>query len=350
MIRYGIVGCGHIAKKHVNAIRAVEGAELAAVCDKDPDRLSFWNEEVAGFTDMEAMLSAVQLDVVNICTPSGLHPSLTIQAAEAGKHVVVEKPMALTLKDADAMIRACERNGVRMAVVHPNRFRPAMRELRKRVEAEAFGTFSHANATVRWNRDQEYYDQAPWRGTRAMDGGVLMNQAIHNLDLLLWMMGEVEEVFSYQATRLRNIESEDTSVSVLRFKNGALGAIEAAVTLYPRNLEESLALFGETGTAVIGGPTANWIQTWKFADETDSRAAETIHRINEDPYGKPGHQCLIEDMTEAVRTGRQPAVTGSDGRRALALIVACQESARTGRPVQMDTWQGKTVAEEGSGK
>ncbi|MFC4077395.1 Gfo/Idh/MocA family protein [Salinithrix halophila] len=337
MIRYGIVGCGHIAKKHVEAIRAAEGAELVAVCDKDPERLApFAVDGVAGYGDLGEMVKQADVDVINICTPSGLHPALAIQAAEAGKHVVVEKPMALTLKDADLMIRACKENGVFLSVVHPNRFRPAMEELRKRVETEAFGTLSHANATVRWNRNQEYYDQAPWRGTKAMDGGVLMNQAIHNLDLMLWMMGEVEEVSSYHATRVRDIETEDTSVSILRFKNGALGVIEAAVTLYPRNLEESLSLFGEKGTAIVGGPTANWIQAWKFADLTDSQAEETIHRIHEEPYGKPGHQRLIEDMTEAVAQGRPPVVSGMDGYRALALVIACQQSAERGRPVRME--------------
>ena len=253
MIRYGIVGCGHIAKKHVAAIKAVEGAELVAVCDTNEERLSeFAVDGVRGYTDLKDMLAS-DVDVVCICTPSGIHAPLTIQAAEAKKHVIVEKPMALTLEDADRMIDACEKNGVKMAVVHPNRFRPAVVELRKQLEQGAFGKIGHANATVRWNRNQAYYDQAPWRGTKAMDGGVLMNQAIHNMDLLLWMMGDIEEISSYHATRIRNIEAEDTSVSVIRFKNGALGVLEAAVTIYPKNLEESLSIFGEKGTAVIGG-------------------------------------------------------------------------------------------------
>lgn len=337
VIRYGIIGCGHIAQKHVEAIQAVEGAHLAAVCDQDPARLKlFTGGEVDGYTDVGAILARPDLDVVNICTPSGLHGELTVQAAKAGKHVVVEKPMALTLEDADRMIRACQENGVFLCVVHPNRYRPAMVRLKEQVESGAFGTFSHANATLRWNRNQEYYDQAPWRGTRSMDGGVLMNQAIHNLDLLLWMMGEVEEVASYQATRLREIETEDTSVSILKFKNGALGVVEAAVTLYPRNLEESLSLFGEKGTAKVGGPTANWIQTWEFSDLPERKAQAVIQQVEKDPYGIPGHQCLIEDMTAAVRDGRQPLVTGKEGRRALSLVIACRQAAETGRPVQME--------------
>jgi UDP-N-acetyl-2-amino-2-deoxyglucuronate dehydrogenase len=336
LIRYGIVGCGHIAKKHVAAIKAVEGAELVAVCDTNEERLSeFAVDGVRGYADLKDMLAS-DVDVVCICTPSGIHAPLTIQAAEAKKHVIVEKPMALTLEDADRMIDACEKNGVKMAVVHPNRFRPAVVELRKQLEQGAFGKIGHANATVRWNRNQAYYDQAPWRGTKAMDGGVLMNQAIHNMDLLLWMMGDIEEISSYHATRIRNIEAEDTSVSVIRFKNGALGVLEAAVTIYPKNLEESLSIFGEKGTAVIGGPTANWIKEWKFEGLPDEEAQNTIRRVEQDPFGIPGHQCIIQDMTEAVLKDRKPVVSGEEGRKALSFVIGCQLAAERNRPVRMD--------------
>lgn len=324
------------------AIQAVEGARLVAVCDRDLDRLQpFRGEEVTAYTDVEQMLTHPGLDVVNICTPSGTHKDLTIQAATAGKHVVVEKPMALTLEDADRMIEVCRENQVQLCVVHPNRFRPAMRRLKERVESGAFGTFSHVNATLRWNRNQAYYDQALWRGTRQMDGGVLMNQGIHNLDLLLWLMGEVEEVASYQATRLRRIETEDTSVSILKFRNGALGVIEAAVTIYPNNLEESLSLFGEKGTAVVGGRTAHAIRTWKFADLSEESADQVIQQVEEDPWGVPGHQCLIERMTAVIRSGGQPPVTGDDGRRALQLVLACQQAATSRRPVRLEEMQGE---------
>lgn len=341
MVRYGIVGCGHIAKKHVSAIQADPSAVLVAVCDTNEERLKeFAVDGVIGYTDLAEMLKS-DIDVVSICTPSGLHPALTIQAAEAKKHVVVEKPMALTLEDADRMIDACEKNGVKMAVVHPNRFRPAIVELRKQIENEKFGTIGHANATVRWNRNQAYYDQAPWRGTKAMDGGVLMNQAIHNMDLLLWMMGDVEEVYTYDATRIRRIEADDTSVSVIRFKNGALGVLEAAVTIYPKNLEESLSIFGEKGTAIVGGPTANWIQTWNFEDLTEEEVASLKEKISQDPWGMPGHECIIRDMTMAIKENRTPVVSGKEGRDALSLVVACQMSAETGKPVKMESLERK---------
>ncbi|WP_124728463.1 Gfo/Idh/MocA family protein [Staphylospora marina] len=336
MIRYGIVGCGHIAKKHVAAIEAADGAKLVAVCDTNEARLAeFATGEVKGFTDLAEMLKT-DIDVVCICTPSGLHARLAVQAAEAGKHVIVEKPMALTLEDADAIIDACERNGVKLAVVHPNRFRPAAVELKRMIDSGAFGKIGHVNATVRWNRNQAYFDQAPWRGTRAMDGGVLMNQAIHNMDLLLWMAGEVEEVFTYDATRIRDIEAEDTSVSVIRFKNGVLGVLEAAVTIYPKNLEESLSVFGEKGTAIIGGPTANWIRHWTFEGLDEAEASAVIQRVENDPFGVPGHQCIIEDMNAAIREDREPTVSGIDGRNALAFVIACQRSAQERRPVRIE--------------
>jgi UDP-N-acetyl-2-amino-2-deoxyglucuronate dehydrogenase len=341
VIRYGIVGCGHIAKKHVQAIEHVGGAVLTAVCDTNKERLQeFVTSEIQGFTDLKDMLKADVVDVVSICTPSGLHKPLTIQVAEAKKHVVVEKPMALTLADANEMIGACKKNNVKMAVIHPNRFRPAIIALRKQLDDGAFGKIGHANATVRWNRNQAYYDQALWRGTKAMDGGVLMNQAIHNMDLMLWMMGEIEEVSSYDATRLRQIEAEDTSLSVIRFKSGALGILEAAVTIYPKNLEESLSIFGDTGTAVVGGPTANWIKTWDFADLSETDKVATIKQVEQDPYGVPGHKCIIQDMTEAVQEDRTPIVSGKEGREVLAFVIACQQAAETGKAVRMDELLG----------
>ncbi|MGZ4135511.1 MAG: Gfo/Idh/MocA family protein, partial [Tumebacillaceae bacterium] len=287
MTGFAIVGCGHIAKKHIEALQNMDDAELVAICDTNPDRLREFSDTygVQGYLSLEEMLAAQpDIDVVNICTPSGLHAALAVQAANAGKHLVVEKPIALTLEDADAIIEACERNHVKLTVVHPNRFRPAVMELKKAMEQGAFGKLSHANATVRWNRNQAYYDQAAWRGTKAMDGGVLMNQAIHNLDLLLWLAGPVEEVQAYAATRLRSIEAEDLAVATVRFANGALGVIEAAATVYPKNYEESLSIFGETGTAVIGGPTANWIKQWVFADMEEEEARQLREQIDQDPY------------------------------------------------------------------
>lgn len=336
-IRFAIVGCGHIAKKHAEAIKNTEGAELVAVCDTIPANMEFYTSEYGAkpYINYDEMILNQEIDVINICTPSGSHAPLTIKAANAGKHVVVEKPIALSLKDTDSMIEACEKNNVKMAVLHPNRFRPAMLELRKAMDEGRFGKLSHANATVRWNRDQAYFDQAPWRGTKEFDGGVLMNQAIHNLDLLVWMMGDVEEVYSMAATRFRKIEAEDVSTGVVRFKNGSLGVIEAATTIYPKNFEESLSIFGESGTVKIGGKTANFVEHWQM-ESIDEEAAEKIKAgVKENPFGKPGHQWIIEDMIMAIKEDREPVVNGTEGKKALELVLALYESAESGQPVKI---------------
>ncbi|TBL70920.1 Gfo/Idh/MocA family protein [Paenibacillus thalictri] len=330
MIQFAIVGCGHIAAKHVEAIQSVSGANLHTVCDTNRNNLLQF-VELYGVpqwtTSFEDILNDPTVDVVSICTPSGTHAHLAIQAAQAGKHVVVEKPMALSLEDADAMIRACRKHHVKLTVVHPNRFRPAVMELQQAVKQGLFGKFSHINSTVRWNRGQGYYDTASWRGTKLMDGGVLMNQAIHSMDLLLWLMGPIHNVQAYTATMLRNIECEDVAVALLNFENGAVGLVEAATTIYPKNYEESISLFGETGSAVIGGPTANWIKHWTFEGMSKEDADSLIQRVNEDPFGIPGHQHIVADMVEAIVHDRPPVITGEDGRNALKLVLDIYQAA-----------------------
>ncbi|GAB7387958.1 Gfo/Idh/MocA family oxidoreductase [Bacillaceae bacterium] len=336
MIQFAIVGCGHIAKKHAEAIQKIDGARLAAVCDTIPERMDEYvtQYDAIPYQDLSELLSREDIDVVNICTPSGHHASIAVQAAKAKKHVIVEKPIALTLEDADEIIRVCRENQVKLSVVHPNRFRPAVRALRQAFDEGRFGKLSHANATVRWNRNQAYYDQAPWRGTKALDGGVLMNQAIHNLDLLLWFMGEPAEVFAMSATRLRNIETEDVAVGTVRFQNGSLGVIEAATTIFPQNLEETFSIFGEHGTVKLGGRTANWIEHWNIASMDEGETRELIEKIHADPFGKPGHQCILEDMIEAIVNDREPAVSGEDGKNALRLVLSLYASAEQNMAVK----------------
>lgn len=337
MVNFSIVGCGHIAHKHAEQIDAIPEARLVAVCDKNPKAMASFVEGygITAYEDTDKMLKDENIDVVCICTPSGLHAPLTIQVAKAKKHVIVEKPIALTLEDADQMIEACKENGVKLSVVHPNRFRPAVMELRKAMDEGLFGKLSHADATVRWNRNQAYYDQAPWRGTKNQDGGVLMNQAIHNLDLLIWLMGDVEEVFSMNATRLRKIEAEDVSTGVVRFKNGALGVVEAATTIYPKNFEESLSIFGESGIVKIGGKTANHIKHWEMKSKDPDEVRELINQIEKDPFGKPGHRWIIEDMIDALESDREPIVNGEDGKRVLQFVLALYKSAELNQPVQV---------------
>jgi len=337
-MNFAIVGCGHIAKKHAEAIRQIDGAVLAAVCDKIPENMEPYVQDFGAraFVDYDKLLDDPDIHIVNICTPSGTHAPLAVKAAASKKHIVLEKPMALTLEDAEAIIQACKEHNVKLTVVHPNRFRPAVVELRKLVDDGLFGTLSHADATVRWNRNQAYYDQAPWRGTKAMDGGVLMNQAIHNLDLMIWLMGPVEEIQGYVATRVRNIESEDVATAVIRFQNGALGVVEATTNVYPKNLEESLSIFGAKGTAVIGGPNANWYKHAAFEDLPNEQVEAMIKRIEADPFGKPGHQAILEDIIAAIREDRTPAVSGEDGRDAVKFVLGIIQAAERNKALRWE--------------
>ncbi|MFC3039862.1 Gfo/Idh/MocA family protein [Virgibacillus xinjiangensis] len=335
-MNFAIIGCGFIAKKHAKAIEAVEGATLVAVSDKVPSAMEFYVNEygVDPYEELDLMLDRDDIDVVSVCTPTGLHAPLAIKAANAGKHIILEKPIAMTLEDTDRIIDACDYNNVKLSIVHPNRFRPVVRELKKILDQNLLGKISHANAIVNWNRNQEYYDQALWRGTKEFDGGALMNQAIHNLDLLLWFMGEPEQIFSMEATRLRQIEAEDVSTGLIKFKSGALSVVEAATTAYGQNFEESITLFGEKGTVKIGGKNAiyfEYLEVEGMEEEVNALKA----RVEEDPFGVPGHQCIIDDMVKAIKEERKPAVSGEEGRRSLELVLSFYESAKVNEPIQM---------------
>lgn len=334
-MNFAIVGCGFIAKKHATAINAINGAKLVAVCDKVPNTMEYYVKEYGAvpYIDLENMLEKELIDIVCICTPSGFHAAIAIQVSNAKKHIILEKPIAMSLEDTDRIIEASERNNVKLAVVHPNRYRPVVRELRKILDLNLLGKISHANATVNWNRNQEYYDQAPWRGTKEHDGGVLMNQAIHNIDLLLWFMGKPEQVFSMETTRLRNIEAEDVSVGVIKFESGALGSVEASTTVFPKNYEESITIFGEKGTIKIGGANALYFQHLVIDGKTEEELECLKESIKKDPWGTPGHQWIIEDMVQAIKEDRNPAVTGKDGRRALELVLSFYESAVKNQPI-----------------
>ncbi|OCA88916.1 Gfo/Idh/MocA family protein [Pseudobacillus wudalianchiensis] len=336
-MNFAIVGCGFIAKKHAQAIENIEEAKLIAVCDKVTAAMKYYTETYGAtpYTEMTDLLEDEQLDVVCICTPSGLHAPLAEAAAKAKKHIILEKPIAMTLAETDRIIKACHENKVKLAVVHPNRFRPVVQELRNILDKGLLGKISHASCIVNWNRNQEYYDQAPWRGTKQYDGGVLMNQAIHNLDLLLWFMGQAEQVFSMEATRLRNIEAEDVSTGVIRFKSGALGTVQAATTVYPRNYEESITIFGEKGTIKIGGANALYFEHLQIEGMTETEAQALKEKVKSDPWGTPGHQHIVSDMIEAIKEERNPAVTGEDGKRALELVLAFYESAELNQPIEL---------------
>ncbi len=330
-----LVGCGRISGRHIQVLTHTPGIRLIAVCDIIEDRAQKAAEplQLPWYTDALEMVRREKPDMVSILTESGSHARMAISLAPLVKAVVVEKPMALTLEDADELIETCDRCATRLFVVKQNRYNPPVVKLRKALERGAFGKLVMGTVRVRWCREQDYYDQDPWRGTWKDDGGVFTNQASHHIDLLQWMMGPVESVKAYTATRLVKIESEDTGVAVLRFKNGALGVIEATTATRPKDLEGSLSILGEKGSVVIGGFAVNKLETWNFSDP------EVMREIAEDPsqavpnvYGL-GHQAFYQEVLECMETGRNPMLAGLEGRKSLEIINALYESAATGQEV-----------------
>jgi len=340
MIKFALVGCGRIAKRHSELLgnQQIENACLAAVCDIVEAKARAIGEQfgVPWFTDMHTMAREVDIDAFVVLTESGNHASNVIDLAPYGKHVVVEKPMALTLDDADRMISACDQAGVKLFVVKQNRFNVPVVKLREAMEAGRFGKLVMGTVRVRWCRPQAYYDQDAWRGTWAFDGGVLTNQASHHVDLLEWMMGDVVSVSAMSATRLVDIEAEDTAAVILTFANGALGIIEATGGTRPKDLEGSISILGEGGTVVIGGFAVNKLETWNFLD-ADAEDGEVIEKYSVNPpsvYGF-GHQAYYEHVVDVIRNGGPQLVDGIQGRRSLELISAIYESVETGRRVDL---------------
>ncbi len=340
MLKFGIVGCGRIAPKHAEAISALEEADLIAVCDIDEEKAKGFAEKYNAemYIEYDKMLENPDIDVINICTPNAQHADMAVQAIEKGKHVMIEKPIALTLEDADRIIEAAEKAGVKASAVHQNRFNDAIQQTRKAMEEDQFGKMSHGIASIRWNRNMGYYNQASWRGTKEYKDGVLMNQCIHNIDLLRWMMGPIKKIDGSTATRFRDIEMEDVGVATVEFESGALGVIEGAGTIYPTNMEETLNLFGEKGTVVVGGIAVNKIEKWRFSESFQEEEQKILAEQADNPptvYGF-GHQNIIQDMIDAVKEDRDPYVTLQDGKNAIEIVLAIYESSETGKPVYLN--------------
>ena len=333
--RIALVGCGRISKNHFEAIGRIDGLSLAAVCDEVEARARAAGEQygVPWFTSYDEMLTQSECDAVTIATPSGLHPAHGTKAAKAGKHVIAEKPMAISLSSADALVQACDDAGVHLFVVKQNRLNPAVQLLRRAIDRGRFGRIYMANATVRWARPQEYYDQAPWRGTWEFDGGAFMNQASHYVDLIQWLVGPVESVMAKTATMARRIEAEDSGAAVLKFRNGALGVIEVTMLTYPRNLEGSLTLIGETGTVKIGGTAVNKVEHWQFASyDDDDKLIDAASTTPPTVYGF-GHEGYYRNVLAVLRGDAAPDTDGRSGRKSLELVLGIYESAKTGREV-----------------
>lgn len=340
MLSFALVGCGRIAKRHSEllGLGQVAGARLVAACDSVRAKA----DEIArrfgipAYSDMHEMLRNESIDVVVVLTESGNHARHVIELAPYGKHIVVEKPMALTIDDADAMIRACDVAGARLFVVKQNRFNVPVVKVREALERGRFGKLVLGTVRVRWCRTQAYYDQDAWRGTWALDGGVLSNQASHHVDLLEWMMGDVESVFAHSSTSLARIEAEDTAVVLLRFVSGALGIIEATTAARPVDLEGSLSLLGEGGAAEIGGFAVNEMKVWRFSQPQDGDE-DILSRFSVNPpnvYGF-GHKAYYDHVIDCIIHGRRQLVDGLEGRKSLELISAIYESIETGKEVNL---------------
>jgi UDP-N-acetyl-2-amino-2-deoxyglucuronate dehydrogenase len=337
-IRFALVGCGRISANHIGAIKAhSERCELSDVCDVDPSSLAAAVEKTGarGHAGLDDLLSSSDADCVVLATPSGLHSSQAIRVAAAGRHVMTEKPMATRWQDGLSMVRACDEADVRLFVVKQNRCNRTLQMLKRAIEAGRFGRIYMVSMNVFWSRPQSYYDGAKWRGTWEFDGGAFMNQASHYVDLLDWLIGPVESVMAYTGTLARRIEVEDTGVAALKWRNGAMGAISVTMLTYPKNLEGSITILGETGSVRIGGVAVNEIQHWEFAvpHEMDGDIQQANYETTS-VYGF-GHPLYYDNVIGTLRGEAEPNTDGREGLRSLELLIALYKSARDGRRINL---------------
>ncbi len=343
-MKYALIGCGRIATNHIKA--AVNNQlEITAVCDIQAEHMKALLEKhglqaddsIKRYMDYKIMIEEAKPELVSIATESGIHAEIAIFCINHGVHVIIEKPMAMSMADANKIIRLSEEKKVKVSACHQNRFNIAIQEMRQALEAGRFGKLSHGSIHVRWNRNQNYYTQAPWRGTWAQDGGALMNQCIHGIDLLRWTFGgEIEEVYGQTRQQFHDyLEAEDVGMAVVKFKNGAIATIEGTTNVYPKNLEETLYIFGEKGTVKIGGTSTNNIDVWDFADETEAdRKNKGLEEATSNVYGN-GHTSLFADVVDAIQTDRKPYVDAYAGRDALELVLAIYKSQKEGKAVKL---------------
>jgi predicted dehydrogenase len=344
-IGFGIIGCGMISRFHAKAVAGIRGAKVVACQDAFPGAADKLAAELGctAYHDLDAMLADPEVDVVTICTPSGLHMEPAVAAAKAGKHIIVEKPLDITLARCDAMIAAAKKAGVVLSTIFPSRFHESSQLVKQAIDKGRFGRLTMGDAYVKWFRTQEYYDSGAWRGTWKLDGGgALMNQAVHSVDLLLWFMGPAVEVSAYTATLAhQRIEVEDVAVATVKFANGAIGVIEASTATWPGELKR-LEISGDAGSAIVREED---LAVWKFAKET--KADEAIRQkmasrtqtgggaADPKAIGHHGHMLQFQDVLAAIKKGKQPLIDGPEGRKAVELILAIYKSAETGKPVKL---------------
>ena len=337
-IRFALVGCGRIARNHFAALKSHAGnAELVALCDVDPAALDAAKAETGapGFARYEELLARANADIVVLATPSGLHSQQAILAAQAGKHVMTEKPMATRWQDGKRMVAACDAAGVRLFVVKQNRRNATLQLLKRAIDEKRFGRIYMAAINVFWTRPQEYYDAGKWRGTWEFDGGAFMNQASHYVDLLDWLIGPVESLQAYTATLARNIQVEDTGVVSIRWRTGALGSMNVTMLTYPKNLEGSITIIGEKGTVRIGGVAVNKIEHWEFAQpDPDDATIEAASYETTSVYGF-GHPLYYDNVIKSLRGEAVPDTDGREGLHSLEILIATYLSARDGRRIAL---------------
>lgn len=351
-LKFGLIGCGRISINHIKAA-IKSNLEIVAFCDLYLERTKALLEKsqldvsrIRCYSDYHEMLSNESLDIVAIATDSGTHGIIAKESIKHRIHTIIEKPIVLSIEEADEIINISKEYDVLVTVCHQNRFNKSIQKLREAVVQERFGKIFYGTANIRWNRDETYYKQASWRGTWEKDGGALMNQCIHNIDLLKWMLGDqVKEVVAMTDNfNHPYIEAEDFGIALIKFENGAYGVVEGTTCVYPKNLEETLYLFGEKGTAKIGGTSVNRIELWNFEDMKDTLESiqESYKEEPENIYGY-GHYLVYQDMIDAVLTNREPAITAVAGRDALALVLSIYESAHTKRVVKWPLKIGSTL-------
>ena len=336
-IKFGLIGCGAIAKKHVTAISRLSNAEVVGAFDINPDVGNAFSQKysIPVFVNVNKMIETTNPDVLNILTPSGVHFSNIMEFLDFNRHFVVEKPLALRLDQIDRIIEECDDRGIKIFVVQQNRFNPPIQKLKEAFQKGRFGKLVLGTIRVRWCRPQEYYNQKTWRGTWAFDGGVFTNQASHHVDMLIWLMGGVESVMAKTATRLADIEAEDTGVAILKFKNGALGVLEATTATRPKDLEGSISVLGEKGSVEVGGFFMNELKTWNFAedDEMDAEIWDKFMKVpNEFAWN---YTQFYRNVVNSIVSGRRGLIDGLEGRKSVELINAIYESAETGNEVML---------------
>lgn len=350
-MKYALIGCGRISPNHIAAAKA-NNLEFAAICDviaanmKDKKLKFDLDDSVKQYTDYHEMLEQEKPELVAIATESGKHAQIALDCMDYGCNLIIEKPVALSITDADQIIKKAKKLNLKVCACHQNRFNKSIQKIREAVDKNRFGRMFYGTAHIRWCRDHEYYDRAGWRGTWEQDGGALMNQCIHNIDLLRWMMGdEIEEVVGMTDRLNHNyIEAEDLGIALIRFKNGSYGIVEGTTNIYPKNLEETLYLFGAKGTVKAGGQSVNVIEEWRFSDMLDD-PKEIKRQFHENPpnvYGY-GHTPLYADVIDAIKNDRKPYVDAEAGKRALELVLAIYQSAATGSIVKLPLTNCQTV-------